>query len=279
MSKGVVVQLEYDTAHIMKNNGAFISCPRNPAWAVGDVVTIPQKSWLSKKVAIISCAASLVVLITSGIFMYNIPATYIEVSVNPSVQFTLNRFDRVIQTDGLNDEGENLIQEVSYKNLTLREAYARLFNRLENDGYLGDATVQLVVANNSQNGLDEIEQAVREASERYIDANNIQMSIKRYANDEYLSLSHPLPVIEIPNSTEKSPSVEFETPAVNEAPESEAATETPTSTPLPSYAPPIENTPLPSPDNTPVTRHWGNMHNGMQGGDWRNGWWDWDCGW
>lgn len=175
MSKGVVVQLEHNTAYIMRNNGAFVSCPRNPNWRIGDVVTIKRHTWFSLRFALISCAALLILFIGMGAVVYNIPVSYIEVSVNPSVQMTLNRFERVLNVTGLNEEGHNLLQGISYKNLTLEEAYARLFNRLENNGYLNEATVQLVIVNNSQRKLDGIEQTLRDISVKYLQTNNIQM--------------------------------------------------------------------------------------------------------
>lgn len=209
MNKGVIVQLEVQNAIIMKNDGAFISCPRNSLWQVGDVVTFSQRRRIPMKAVLIACAVLLLVFVGAGSVLYNTPTTYIEVSVNPSVQFTLNRFDRVINVTGLNSDGDTLLQGLSFKNLTLYEAYSRLFNRLENNGYLRNAAIQLVVSNNSQKAVDKIEQVLRDASEKYAGANDMRISIMRYTYDEYLSLAHPLPFMEIPEvSAEDSPSAE-----------------------------------------------------------------------
>lgn len=264
MNKGVIVQLDYNTAHILRNDGSFVSCPRDMLWQVGDVVTIPRRMRFSLKTAVVLFAALLILIIVPAFVIFNIPATYIEISVNPSVQLTLNRFDRVLSAEGLNDEAVDLLQGVSYKNLTLEEAYARLLNRLENNGFLSDATVQLVVANNSQRDLDGIEQVLRSVSAKYTQANNIRMSIKRYANDEYLALSHPLPIAEIPDVQRQEPM------SPEPKPEPTPATQ-PTAAPT--------TAPTPTPTTTPSTQqHNGNGHNGnMHGGMWQDGWWDWDC--
>lgn len=243
MNKGVIVQLEVQNAIIMKNDGAFISCPRNSLWQLGDVVTISHRRRISLKAVLGACAVLLLVFFGAGAVLYNIPTTYMEISVNPSVQLTLNRFDRVLGVTALNPDGDSLLQGISFKNLTLYEAYSRLFNRLENNGYLRNATVQLVVANNSQITVDKIEQVLRDASEKYTGANDMQISIMRYTGDEYLSLTHPLPLIEIPDISAQD------------------ATED-----VPSEETPSEETPS---NGSPLSK---SQHCGR----WRNGWWDWD---
>lgn len=299
MSKGVVVQLDFDTAHILKNDGRFITCTRDMRWQIGDVVAIPRNSFMSFKNILISCAVFFSLLIGTGIGIYQIPATFIEISVNPSIQLTLNRFDRVLSVKGLNSDGDNLLQEgSSYKNLTLYEAYARLFNRLENNGYLADAVVQLIISNNSQRTVDKIEQTIRSVVEKNNEVNNMRISIKRYANDEYLSLTHPLPIIDIPNITNQGSSVQqtelpinnttlpipSDTPLLQPSVDDDAQSLQETDTiPTPSedtQTQPLDITPSPSPNNNPSTTM-PNMqrHGNWQNGGWQNGWWDWDCGW
>lgn len=213
MNKGVVVQLDYNIAVIMKNDGAFITCPRNQLWQVGDVVTVSRRRRIPMKALLISCAVLLLAFVGAGTVLYNIPTTYIEISVNPSVQIVLNRFDRVLSVTGLNPDGEELLQGMDNKNLALYEVYSRIFNRMENNGYLRSATVQLVVSNNSQKAVDSIEQVLRDASEKYAGANDMQMSIMRYSNNEYLSLTHPLPIMDIPDIESQDTSPSDETPS------------------------------------------------------------------
>lgn len=250
MTKGVIVQLDYDTAHILKNDGLLISCPRDMRWQVGDVITISRHPRISLRVILIACLISLFLLAGMGITLYQIPTTYLEISVNPSLQLTLNRFDRVISVKGLNTDGDTLIQGVSYKNLSLDEACARLINRLDNNGYLTEATLQLIIANNSQKKVDDIEQNLRGILKKYDQFNYLQVSIKRYSNDEYLALDHPLPIMTIPVSPSQEPSGQ--------------QTEPPSSQP--------ETSPSTPPSSAPHNDNW-------HDGDWRNGWWDWNCGW
>ena len=206
MSKGVILKLNSDMAIILKDDGSFIARPRDMSWRVADIIILPEKKvW---KYVLSSCAAVFISLFClTGIF-YNITSTYIEISVNPSIQLTLNRFGRVLNASGLNSDGISIIQGMPFKNLTLNEATAHIYDRLESNGVLNDSTIQLVIANDSQKELDKIEQALREVTDRYAGNYNAHISIQRYAQDEYQALSHPLPVEDKPVSPTGQPTLQ-----------------------------------------------------------------------
>ena len=54
--------------------------------------------------------------------------------MNPSVEYTLNIFDRVIAAEGLDEEGEALLEGLDFRNLTIDEAAAALVEELEAEG-------------------------------------------------------------------------------------------------------------------------------------------------
>ena len=288
MSKGVIVQLDHDIAHVLKNDGSFASYPRDMSWRIGDVITVRHSRILSLKRIIIACTAAFLLIVGLGAAVYQIPETYVELSVNPSIKIVVNRFDRVLNVEGLNADGENLIQGMSYKNLAFTEAYRRLLNRLDNNGWLNNATIQFVVANNSHVQIAEIEHNLREIFDQYGRNRTLQVSIKRFEKDEYLALAHPIPIMAIPVD-----------PPENQS--GETQTETPPNTDLPSYEDehPTPNESLTTPSNdmpapqvgepaqqqqrsvqqisnpsqdSPKPKGWGRERHG----GWRNGWWDWD---
>jgi len=258
MNKGVIVQIDSDMAYILKNDGSFIECPRDAHWRVGDVITLPGLKIRNWKKALISFAAVFIMLISSTAVLYYIPTTYIEISVNPSIQLILNRFDRVLNASGLNAEGLTVLQGVSYNNLTLNETSARIFNRLENNGLLRSGTIQLIIANDSQRDLDKIEQTLRGVTEKYIGNNNIHINIQRYALDEYKSLSHPLPVSPAPaiSSTPPFSQIPAISPAESIITEPPASPTQPVNTSPTATPPPLVSS-LPSvnpnqPDNSAI---------------------------
>jgi hypothetical protein len=195
MSKGVVVQTEEKNVYILKSDGSFISYPNNGLWQIGDVIAIPHKSWLSFKLISLFCSVFLVLLISSGFVIYNIPVAYVEITVNPAVQMTLNRFNKVLDVTGVNEDGINLLEGASYKNLSIGKAFARLLNRYENNNHLNGAKVQLVIANKTQRNLDSLEEDLRDVILKYRQTNNIDMCVLRFDTAEYLAMEHPIPLI------------------------------------------------------------------------------------
>ena len=255
MNKGVIVQLDTEKAYILKNDGSFIAYPRDTHWVIGDVISLPGTRNRIWKRALISCAAVFIILLCSTGVLYNIPETYIEITVNPSIQLILNRFGRVLNFTGLNADGIDLFQGVSYKNLTLDEASARIFNRLENNGFLRDNTILLVVANDSQKELNKVEQALRNVSEKYIRNNKTHMTIQRYAIDEYKALSHPLPVRDMPDSPTPTsqPTLQPKIMSPTTSPTPTAAS-TPTVRPIPPASPAPTVIPTPQASAKPTVK-------------------------
>lgn len=74
-----------------------------------------------------ACAACL--LMTLGSFwLYFTPAAYISVDVNPSLELTVNRFDRVIAVEGRNDDGTALAASLDLRFLDYTAALEQVLD-------------------------------------------------------------------------------------------------------------------------------------------------------
>lgn len=85
--------------------------------------------------------ASCLMLLLSGVFAYNVyftPAAYVDVDVNPSIELTLNRFDRVIDARAYNDDGQYIISGVSIKHSGYDDALVALMEAMTEQGYFQD---------------------------------------------------------------------------------------------------------------------------------------------
>lgn len=83
--------------------------------------------------------ASFFILILIGGISYRVYATpqaYVDVDVNPSIELTINRFDRVIGVFAYNDDGEKVLSQVSLRNKTSKEALDLLLTVIEKEGYM-----------------------------------------------------------------------------------------------------------------------------------------------
>jgi hypothetical protein len=98
-----------------------------------------QKKGIMKTVILI--AAVLVVLLSIGSWAYASPYTFVSLDVNPSIEFTLNRFNRVINVKAINDDGSEIL--VSLKNdimnNSIDDAVAETVEKIKENGYFDNA--------------------------------------------------------------------------------------------------------------------------------------------
>ena len=76
--------------------------------------------------------------------MYSRPVSYISIDVNPSIELAVNRFDRVVSAMGYNEDGQDILEHVSLKNISYQQAIERLLRDAYYSRYLNQDS-QLVV--------------------------------------------------------------------------------------------------------------------------------------
>ncbi len=134
--RALILEIEAGQAVVMKNNGQFTKVPAKPGWQTGDVVPLaankstPFKVW----VALAACLVLMAGLAFSGYILYSTQVTLVSIDVNPSIELSLNRFDRVIAAKGLNTEGEQIVNEVPVSGLS----YTQALNAMMEDTALND---------------------------------------------------------------------------------------------------------------------------------------------
>lgn len=70
----------------------------------------------------------LALVLGGGSWVYLTPTALISVDVNPSVELGVNRFDRVVSSEGMNEDGRALLESVDVWNLTYDEAVDALLD-------------------------------------------------------------------------------------------------------------------------------------------------------
>jgi hypothetical protein len=86
------------------------------------------------------------IAVFTTLVVYFTPHLYIDLDLNPAVGFTLNRFDRVIETRAFNEEGERVLSEANVKHMTYQAAMVRLIDKFTEYGYLkSDVAIQVSV--------------------------------------------------------------------------------------------------------------------------------------
>ncbi|MBK5262389.1 MAG: hypothetical protein JJE17_07450 [Peptostreptococcaceae bacterium] len=133
--------------------------------------------------------AAFAVFTFSGVAYYNQPANYVSLDINPSVELGVNAFNIVIDSEGINTDGEALIKVNSVLHMTLEEAIGALVREAATQKFIA-ADGSTVIAVTAISGKDatavSLKEKCEDAVQQAIDSENIEAII--YADYTNLEL-------------------------------------------------------------------------------------------
>lgn len=159
--KSVVLEIKGKFAAVLSDDGS-IKKVKNRNYAVGQEIWSIQKEEdlkmknlpITKKIALCaSCAAIMLFGTGAGVWVYAAPYSYVSLDVNPSIEYTLNRLDRVIKVKAVNDDGQAILAEVNMtdlKNKTIEDAILATVQQISNEGYFEESNIEPVTATASE---------------------------------------------------------------------------------------------------------------------------------
>ncbi len=144
--KYIVMECHLGYAVVLDEDGRFLKVA-NFNYEVGQTVTdivemqtpqpVPKKKksnrWLYSLAAMAAC---LVLIFSSVLQMWQAPHASVFMSINPRVRIDVNRRDIVVGLDGVNDDGDKLIDDYDYKKKELSLVMDELVDRAIAMGYL-----------------------------------------------------------------------------------------------------------------------------------------------
>ncbi len=144
--KGVVLEVRDGCSAILLEDGTVVKRPTT--YGIGETVNVeatvakmPAKTRLSRIVAAV--AAFTVVFTGGGTYAY-LDATamsQISLDVNPSLEYELNHFDKIVSVKDENDDAKEVVEQLyeeGVKGDTLTEALAKTEDILKDLGYLAE---------------------------------------------------------------------------------------------------------------------------------------------
>lgn len=138
--KYLVMECHPAYAVVLDESGRFLKVA-NRSYTVGQTVdnviaaqerTVPARKWLTPLVAV-ACAC--VVFLGCWQTLFTAYGS-VRIKINPDVQLTVNRMDRVIAAEGLNADGTVLLEGYSYQWKTVDQVSDELADRAVSMGYL-----------------------------------------------------------------------------------------------------------------------------------------------
>lgn len=174
--KAVIVEIRGDRAAALLEDGRFVSIP-DSAYVVGQEITLLQRESVHKKrsrsfyrrIAAIAASAVLVCTAGGGGIVYATPYGTVSIDVNPSIEYTINRFDRVLSVTGVNEDGQAVLDAIDKRQLLhkkIDQALTATVSQLEAEGYLNDEENAVVLS--SETGNDEHSAALAASLEQQL---------------------------------------------------------------------------------------------------------------
>lgn len=166
--KGIVVEISsHNHVIVMTPQGEFMRIPFLKPVTVGQEIQFKIKArpsywkWSVAAMLLLALASSAAMVnekvqIPGG----NIPAFFVTIDINPSIELAVNKEQRVVGVEGLNQEGVDLLSKVKLIGKSFKEAVEIIGQQAELDGYLQAGKNEIVVTitdeNNDQYELIEL---------------------------------------------------------------------------------------------------------------------------
>lgn len=150
----VIVEIRGRNAAALTSDGAFLRV-QNDRYEVGQQVLLAQPVKTAQPArkrmrltAYAGMVAGFLLLILGGFKGYTTPAGVISLDVNPSIEYSINIFDRVLDISAVNDDGELILARMDENALryhNVDEVVNATILALRESGYLADSTGNNVV--------------------------------------------------------------------------------------------------------------------------------------
>ena len=154
----LVMECGLSYAVVMDGTGRFWKVP-NLGYTVGqtleDVVLLPERPTnptLHKRLARWGTMAACLCLLLLGSLVWQSPIGTVRMQINPDVQLSVNRFDRVVALEGLNEDGAALIDDYHAYGKGMKTVSDELADRAVELGYLSDGGQITLTVASEKNG-------------------------------------------------------------------------------------------------------------------------------
>ena len=153
--KAVIVELRKKKAAALLEDGAVVVVA-NKNYAIGQQIrytaaahTTENTMRAARKISAWAAGIAAVLCIGAGAYAFQSPYSYVSVDVNPSIQFTLNRYDQVLKVTAVNSDAQPIVdmlsgRQIAYRNI--EQAVELTIDSLASTSYFDDGGYVLIAA-------------------------------------------------------------------------------------------------------------------------------------
>lgn len=136
--KAVIVEIRDKYVAALSKDGRILKI-KNDNYTIGQEIIMKEQSINNRRfVKIAATAAASIMLFVAPAWAYLTPYSYVSLDVNPSVEYTVNIFDRVLSVKAVNDDGEKILKEMNLddlKNKNIEVAVQEVLNGIIEAGF------------------------------------------------------------------------------------------------------------------------------------------------
>ncbi len=154
--KAVVMEGKKKICVVLCEDGTFRKI--RGAYKVGDTIEVKASDFITEEsnianlkrcLPILSGVAAAAVLVTSiGYYETAVACSYVTLDATPSIEYTLNRLDKVIKVEALNEEAEPIIETLTHQGVkynSIGDAIDMTVEVLRANDYLGDENNEIII--------------------------------------------------------------------------------------------------------------------------------------
>ncbi len=149
--KAVIVDLRGGQAAALCDDGRVIRLA-DPGYSLGQIVELHERRrrtprWV--RWASTAAAAALLLVGAGGGAAWAMPYGVVSLDVNPSLEYTINRFDYVLKVEGVNEDGKDMLARMDASQLLHRpigEALEASVQQLEDGEWLGGESDEILIS-------------------------------------------------------------------------------------------------------------------------------------
>ena len=170
----LVMECHMGYAVVLDSEGRYLKVA-NQNFMVGQQVTdvipfeTPRQPVSLRRWATLAATAACLCLVVSFWLLALLPFGTVRLQINPDVLLTVNRLNFVIDAEGLNDDGQKLLQGFDHKRMKLPQVSDALADRATAGGYLSeDGVIVVTVSCRNERWRTETEAALVAELERHM---------------------------------------------------------------------------------------------------------------
>ncbi len=172
--QAVIVDIRGKEAAVLNENGVVVRI-HNAGYEIGQTIELYQikpvrSRHTFRRFGTAAAAAVLAAVIGTGM-AYAMPYGTVTLDGNPSVEYTINCFDYVLDVKAANEEGENLLDGMDLRNVRhhrVESAISTTMEKIVQNGYLDDPETELQISadTRSDRHTDRLRQELAEVVDR-----------------------------------------------------------------------------------------------------------------